>query len=710
MTSDKNIAIQNKIDQLRMQVKKKPEDYMAWYQLSIILHARGENFEASEILLRLLKKKPEEIEPYKICAKALMQSGQYLNCIEMINSMPAKHMNNVEIQILLATAYQYNNDLVKAEEILKSLSDSPDDRASFALSYYYQKTGRREEAEILLRQGLEKQPDNTDMLNNLGNLLMDKKEFIEAAEYFIKALRIEPRKASYLQSIATCFAQIGKTDLAIKFLDDGLNLEPDNGMLICAKASLLCTIGMSAEALPEYERGLSFLSKNTMIQDAEYTLHFSNYVFYSHYAPGVPREKLFERVKQWQKNICKELLEKESTEFNNTPAKNKKLKLGLISAGFSTHPVGQMIIAALKHLNQNEYEFIIYVDSMARNGDLIYQSINELAQKNHNIHFKPNNEVCQTIRNDEIDIMIEMTGHSDGGKRLPLIAHRMAPVQVKWVGGLFNTSGVPQMDWLITDNVETPEGDEKWYTEKLYRMPDDYIVYYPPPYAPKVAELPASKKGFITFGNLNNLAKTNSYSIELWSKILHAVPKSKLLLKGSKMDAGFVQDHILKAFAGHGISHDRIILEGGEHHQKFLNVYNRIDIALDPHPYTGGLTTCEALWMGVPVVTLPGDTFAGRHAATHLTNAGMPEWIAKDEQDYIDIAVKWANDLDGLAKLRAGMREHVSKTPLVDGPRFAKNLEIALRHMWSEWCDAKEAANKPKEVSKPKPKKSKKRK
>ena len=170
------------------------------------------------------------------------------------------------------------------------------------------------------------------------------------------------------------------------------------------------------------------------------------------------------------------------------------------------------------------------------------------------------------------------------------------------------------------------------------------------------------------------------------------------------MDTPFAKNHVEEQFAKHGIGIDRLILEGGEPQKQFMESHSRCDIALDPHPYAGGLTTCEALWMGVPVVTLPGETFAGRHAATHLYNAGLPDWIAKDEQDYIDIAEKWANDLEGLAELRAGLREQVANSPLTDGPRFARNLEKALRFMWEDWCDEKQASE-----NKNKQKKSKKK-
>lgn len=198
--------------------------------------------------------------------------------------------------------------------------------------------------------------------------------------------------------------------------------------------------------------------------------------------------------------------------------------------------------------------------------------------------------------------------------------------------------------------------------------------------------MPAYEKGYVTFGNLNNACKTNAATIALWSKILARVPDSRLLLKTNGMATEMVRERILRGFAEYGIEAERIVCEGGGPHKEFVGAYNRIDIALDPWPYTGGLTTCEGLWMGVPVVTMPGPTFAGRHAATHLVNAGLPEWVREDADAYVEWAVEQAANKTKLSTLRAGLRDKVAASPLADGKRFAANFEAALRHMWQDFC------------------------
>ena len=711
MSKASNKEILERIEVLKNKISKNPKDYSSVYQCAAFLQVIGQNDEASDYFIQLANVGAEQIEVYENGSKALIDSGRYNEALMFIAKGQDKFPDSRLLQLRQGMALDKSQDYEGAEVVLKKFYEDQPDRidAIIALGVFYSNSGHAHKALDILLSGYDKFPDNIAILNNIGAILLNAKEYLQASEYFLKALRIDPTSTQCMINIGSCFEKMHKPEVATQFYEEALKLEPENGVAICAKASLMCNYGLAQEAIPLYEKGLGILRCDPR-KAIEFLVNFSNYVFYIHYVPEFSRKKIKESIGTWQKEICIDLDEKPKSSFGNNTDRKRKLKIGLISGSFNVHPVGQMIYSAIENINSDEYEFYMYSDVLPQRRDYLYEKFEKSVSLTRDIYGAASFKVLERIRNDEIDILIEMTGHSDGGKRLPLIAQRVAPVQVKWVGGLFNTTGIQQMDWMITDNIETPEGDDKWYTEKLYRMPDDYIVYHPPFYAPPVTQSPAKANGYVTFGNLNNLAKTNSYSIELWSKILHAVPNSKLLLKGSKMDAEFVQTHIYNAFVQHGIGIDRLIMEGGEKHQDFLNVYNRIDIALDPHPYTGGLTTCEALWMGVPVVTLPGETFAGRHAATHLTNAGMPEWIAQDEQDYIDIAVKWANDLDALAELRAGMREHVSKTPLVDGPRFAKNLEIALRHMWSEWCDEKEAASKPVEVSKPKPKKSKKRK
>jgi predicted O-linked N-acetylglucosamine transferase (SPINDLY family) len=284
-----------------------------------------------------------------------------------------------------------------------------------------------------------------------------------------------------------------------------------------------------------------------------------------------------------------------------------------------------------------------------------------------------------------IDIVIDLGGYGDAA-RMAACARRLAPVQIKWVGMQNHSSGLPEMDWFLTDRWETPPALEALYSERLLRMPDGYVCYSPPPHAPDVEPAPVLKNGYITFGCFNNIAKITPQGIATWCEVLRAVPGSRLVLKTHQLGDEPTAARFLQAFERFDIDPSRVETRGSSPHRAFLASYNEIDIVLDPFPYSGGLTTCEALWMGVPTVTLPGEIFASRHSASHLSNAGFPEWVARDRADYIDIAVSRTRDPAGLAALRETTRDRVRVSPLCDAPRFGRSLGLALRHAWTAGC------------------------
>jgi predicted O-linked N-acetylglucosamine transferase (SPINDLY family) len=225
------------------------------------------------------------------------------------------------------------------------------------------------------------------------------------------------------------------------------------------------------------------------------------------------------------------------------------------------------------------------------------------------------------------------------------------------------------------------------YSERPLRLADGYVCYSPPPYAPDVGPLPALANGHITFGCFNNLAKITPRVIATWCDVLHRVPDARLVLKTHQFADPPTAEHVLAAFTERGVAPERIELRGPSGHRAFMGEYNHVDIVLDPFPYSGGLTTCEALWMGVPTVTVPGEIFASRHSMSHLSNAGLADWVALDLATYVELAVRRTSDIPALADLRAGLRAHVKASPLCDAPRFGRNLSEALRRAWRAWCE-----------------------
>ncbi len=363
----------------------------------------------------------------------------------------------------------------------------------------------------------------------------------------------------------------------------------------------------------------------------------------------------------------------------------RRLRLGLLSATLKTHPVGWLTVAGFEHLDPAAFEIVCVAQK--RSGDPIARRFQALASEWHVIADDGAEAVAAQVRDLGLDLLIDLGGYGDRGW-MTACAQRLAPVQLKWVGMQNHSTGLPEMDWFITDRWETPAGFEPGYSERLLRLRDGYACYSPPSYAPDVAPSPALARGMVTFGCFNNLAKITPAVIASWSRVLHRVSGARLILKTHQFGDTVTNARVMAAFAAHGIAPAQIELRGGSAHRALLAEYGDIDIVLDPFPYTGGLTTCEALWMGAPTVTLAGEIFAARHATSHMSNVGLADWVASDLTAYEDLAVAQAADIEALAHLHSGLRTRMRASALCDGPRFGASLGAGLRKAWRAWCDA----------------------
>ena len=334
--------------------------------------------------------------------------------------------------------------------------------------------------------------------------------------------------------------------------------------------------------------------------------------------------------------------------LNNSPDPRRRIRLGLLSPTLKTHPVGWLTIAAFEALDTQQFDIICL--GQPRSDDALQRRFNAVSSAWHVVDRHAGQVAGDRIRALGIDVLIELSGYGDQGF-MTLCAERLAPVQVKWVGSQNHSTGLAEMDFFISDRWETPPGFEKFYSERLLLMPDGYVCYSPPPYAPDDAPLPALRNGHVTFGCFNNLAKVTARVIATWAGILHRVPGSLMVLKCLQFNEQPTRERIHAAFAAHGIDAARIDLRGSSAHRDLLAQYADIDIVLDPFPYSGGLTTCEALWMGVPTVALPGETFASRHSTSHCPDS----WPARRRnRPGKDAIVRRAGIIQGAADRPAG--------------------------------------------------------
>ncbi|MFL1460927.1 hypothetical protein ACI6QG_01870 [Roseococcus sp. DSY-14] len=360
----------------------------------------------------------------------------------------------------------------------------------------------------------------------------------------------------------------------------------------------------------------------------------------------------------------------------------ERLRVGLLSPGLGRHPVGWLTLAGIEQLPAHGFDVV--VASLRPHDDPLARRFRAVAAEWHELPPGLDDAtLAARLRAMDLDLLLELGGHGEGG-RCAALRFRPAPVQVKWVGAQSATTGVPGLDWMLSDGRETPPGFEPFYTERLLRLPDGYVCYTPPAYAPPVAPLPALARGQVTFGCFNNLQKVERGARRAWGEVLRQLPEARLVLRTHALGDAATREEFRALCAADGIPAGRLVLEGPSSHEKLLAAYGEVDVSLDAFPYSGGLTVCESLWMGVPVVAMAGTHFAGRHALSHLTSLGMADWCAADAQAYVRRALAAARDLPALATLRAGLRDRMRASPLMDAPRFGANLAAALRRAVEE--------------------------
>ena len=364
---------------------------------------------------------------------------------------------------------------------------------------------------------------------------------------------------------------------------------------------------------------------------------------------------------------------------------DRPLRIGLLSGNLCCHPVGWLTIAGFEALSEQDFTLAAY--SLRRRQDPIARRFRARCALWREMGAADDAAIAAVMAADGIDILVDLGGYGDGGNPA-VAARRAAPVQVKWVGAQSGTTGLPAMDWMLSDRWETPAGFERFYTERLLRLPDGYVCYAPPPDLPAVTPLPMQARGQITFGCFNNLAKVTPRVLAAWARILDAVAGSRLVLRTHALGDAAVRDAMHARLRAAGIDPARVEMHGSVPHRDLLRAYGAIDIALDPFPYAGGLTVCEALVMGVPVVSLHGDGFAMRHGLSHLSNVGLGDWSVPDVDAYVALAIERARDTERLAALRTGLRARVLASPLCDAPRFGRGLAAALRQAWRAQCGA----------------------
>lgn len=387
---------------------------------------------------------------------------------------------------------------------------------------------------------------------------------------------------------------------------------------------------------------------------------------------GVTLKTLYKTTGLWARKHVARVPKKDS---RLRRSRKETLRVGLLSGRFSRHAVGFLTLSAFEHVDASKISFFLFSNNSPEDDYTV--RFKAIASEWCDIGSMTDNDAALLIESHDIDILIDMGGHSAGG-RMGVIAKKPAPVQAKWAGGQHGTTGVKALDFFITDAVETPVGDDQYFYETPVRLPNSYACYTPPPDAPAVAAPPQNTRGYVTFGSFNNLAKVSERTIEIWARILISVPNSRLILKHLALAESDVSDRLAAQFSAFGVPLPRLDIRAPTDQVSHLGSYADVDITLDPFPWSGCVTTCESLWMGVPVLALPGVAFCHRHSASFLTTVGLEDWIALNTEDYISKAVSFAEQAEKLIDLRIRLRDQVRASALCDGFGFARDFEELL--------------------------------
>jgi len=553
----------------------------------------------------------------------------------------------------------------RASELLPA-----DPEALNFLGMVWAEQGRLDEAIAMHRRAIQIRPDLPGAYGNLGLALFQRGDVAGAALAYEQGLALES-VAEIHDNLGNALLKLGRVDEAITNYRRALELQPKNLNTRCNLAAALAEGGGPRQAIAAYREILALKPDHVIA-------HF-NLLFNLSVDPDCSTEKYLAEAKSLDVKLNKQAL----SHGNASRLKsNPRVRVGLVSADLRSHPVGYFIEGILHSLGDARIELFGYPTLLEE--DSLTERIRPRFRGWRQLAGLTDEVAAREILSDEIDILIDLAGYT-AGNRLGVFAWRPAPLQVSWLG-YFASTGLQFIDYVLADPLCVPVGNEWQFTEKVWRLPHTRLCFTPPPpdTTPAVSSLPAFRNGYVTFGCFQRLAKLTDEVLALWARVLEAVPGSRLRLQSIQTGRPIYVNQITEQMSKAGIPSDRLLVVGPTARPDYWNSYAEVDIVLDTFPYTGGTTTCEALWMGVPTLTLTGETMIARQGVAMLTNAGLPEWVANGPEDYVSKAQAFSSDLQSLARLRSSLRSRLPETPLFNSRSFAADLECALIDMWKQ--------------------------
>ena len=525
--------------------------------------------------------------------------------------------------------------------------------------------GRLEEAIGHYQRALSFKSDYPEAHNNFGNALLRLGRVAEAVAHYERALKLRPNYAEAHNNLGGALMHLGRPGDAEAHFERALAVKPDFPSALNNLGGALQNQGRMDEAFAHFERAIALRP--------DYEEAHRNLIYGLLYRPGVGLPEILAAARRWSAVHADRFKDEWPAAPTAPAAAGRPPRLGFVSGDFREHVVGRLAIPALEALHRAGHEFVCYANHPLEDG--LTARFKAAAAAWRPIHGLSDEQAAALIRADGIEILFDLSGYT-ADSRLLLFARKPAPLQVTWLG-YPATTGMEAMDYLLADPVQLPPESDGHYREEIIRLPGSYLLYRPIPDAPEVGPSPLERDGRITFGSFNGVQKLAPPVIESWSRILHRLPNSRLVLKAPGFTDEAVRRRYQGLFVGHGIANERLEFVGRTSPAEHMRAMTGVDIALDSFPYTGGATTVDTLWMGVPVVALIGDTLSHRHSAGYLTVTGLADLIASDPDRYVERAVELAGDRSRLAELRAGLRARMAASPLCDEAAFVHAFTAA---------------------------------
>jgi predicted O-linked N-acetylglucosamine transferase (SPINDLY family) len=616
-----------------------PHHAAACNNLGALCTRDGEFLQAAELFRRAARAAPGYADAHSNLSAALIRLKQFAEAAEAaraaIRCDPGFVGAHVNLSGALLALHRSDQALAAARQAVAIAPSNPETSYHFAMALT--ESGMKADAVTAYRRAIELDPRHADSHNNLGNLLRQQGDPDAALDAYRNAITLDARSAAaavYYNNVGSVTWEMGRIGAA---------------MCACRRAVEL---------------------------DPGFSAAYNNLAYFAHFHPQYDGHRILQENVKWAERFERPVHSIAPIQRQALATSPRRLRIAYLSPDLRQHSVGRFLLPLLAHHDRTSFEITCYSD--VSEPDETTKELRLLTDRWRDTRTLSDQQLVDQIRADQIDMLVDLTLHM-AGSRLGVFARRAAPVQVSWLG-YAGTSGLAAMDWRISDPHLDPADAELPYTERTMRVPS-YWCYRPMEVAPDVSELPALVLGHATFASLHNFAKVNTEMLILWAALLRRVENARLLIHCRSRRR---QRQCQALFTAHGIDEQRIQFVGHQSPREYFHTYQLVDIALDPTPYAGGTTTCDALWMGVPVVTLRGRTAVARGGVSILSQLGLTDLIGETSAQYLDIAAGLANDSAKLANLRGSLRERMKSSRLMDEKRYAAELESAYRRMWDD--------------------------